>query len=223
MNRCRPVKKSCSRLHSGDLKKTAIHESGHAAAIYLRNRQKRLPPIFFQIEIDAFTDNKTVRSGYFGSVHHFAGIKGGRLIHTLPASVDDELRELPHPAQQDFLQAFEADIVNFLVGPLAEAKYVALSLDEPMNHRLVNLDSLHYFGGSSDLKAVREYLDCWFNDPLEKEQKSFELFLAAYGFINDKNHWQVITALADYILTSGKNLMDCEEAIAVMEDRLALT
>lgn len=223
MNRSRLVKKSCSHLHSGDLKKTVIHEAGHAAAIYLGNLRKQLPPIYFQIEINTFANNKKVRSGYFASEYHFAGIKGGRLINTLPASVDDELQNLSALAQREYLQAFEADIVNFLVGPLAEAKYVALSLDEPMNHRLVNLDSLHYFGGSSDLKAVREYLDCWFNDPLEKEQKSFELFLAAYGFINDKNHWQVITALADYILTSGKNLIDCEETIAVMEDRLALT
>jgi len=29
-------------------RKTAIHEAGHAAAIYLGNKQKQLPPIFFR-------------------------------------------------------------------------------------------------------------------------------------------------------------------------------
>ena len=34
--------------HAELSRKTAIHEAGHAAAIYLGNKQKQLPPVFFR-------------------------------------------------------------------------------------------------------------------------------------------------------------------------------
>jgi len=37
--------------HAELSRKTATHEAGHAAAIYLGNKQKQLPPVFFQIYI----------------------------------------------------------------------------------------------------------------------------------------------------------------------------
>lgn len=218
MNRCRPIKQPYSRsTHKELLKKTAIHESGHAAAIYLGNKQKRLPPIFFQIDIKALSSPKPARNSYDAPASPFAQVIDGRLIHTLPLSVSDVTRNLSLNDRKQYLQAFEADIVNLLVGPLAEAKYVATSMDEPVNHRLVNLNSLDHFGGSSDLKTVREYLDCWLTDEAEKENKCFELFLAAYAFINDPNHWHAITVLADYLLASGKRVVDCEEIFAVLD------
>ena len=40
--------KAFSQLtHNEHSKKSAIHEAGHAVAIYLGNRQKQLPPFFF--------------------------------------------------------------------------------------------------------------------------------------------------------------------------------
>ena len=34
------------------IRQVAFHEAGHAAAIHIRNKQKQLPPIFFQIYIN---------------------------------------------------------------------------------------------------------------------------------------------------------------------------
>lgn len=33
------------------IKQIVFHEAGHAAAIYLYNKQKQLPPVYFQITI----------------------------------------------------------------------------------------------------------------------------------------------------------------------------
>jgi len=219
MNRSYPAKTAYNRLHPQELsRRTAIHEAGHAAAIYLGNKQKQLPPVFFQIVIKEPNNELPVHGCYYASrTNHFAQVEGGRLIHTLPSSIQEAFHYFPAAEKPAYQCAFEADIINLLVGPLAEAKYVALSDDEPINPRLVNLDSLHYYGGASDLKTVREYLDCWLDDPARKEKKIFELFLAAYDFINDQSNWNAITALADYIVKTGKKIIDCEEAINILD------
>ncbi|NOT10613.1 MAG: hypothetical protein HOP23_02050 [Methylococcaceae bacterium] len=222
MNRSYPAKKAYNRSHPQELsKKTAIHEAGHAAAIYLGNKQKQLPPVFFQIIIKEPDNECPVQGRYGASHHHFAEVEGGRLIHTLPSSIEYVFLESSADERSAYLRAVEADIINLLVGPLAEAKYVALSDDEPINPRLVNLDSLHHYGGSSDLKTVREYLDCLLDDQAQKEKKVFELFLAAYDFINDPSNWNAITVLADYIVETGKRIIDCEEAIGILDAKKA--
>jgi len=218
MKRSYPTKKAENRLYTHELsKKTAIHEAGHAAAIHLGNKHKRLPPVFFQIYVTEPSSEELAQGCYNIANNHFGEIKGGRLIHTLPSPVSESIPHLSVADDPAFRRAFEADIINFLVGPLAEAKYIALSDDEPINPRLVNLESLHYYGGSSDLKIVQEYLDCLLTDQAQKEKKVLELFLSAYDFINDPSHWNAITALADYIVAAGKKIIDCEEAIAVLD------
>jgi hypothetical protein len=218
MKRSFPIKKINCRLHAHEFnKKTAIHEAGHAAAIHLGNKQKQLPPIFFQIYIQGLNFDRPDQGCYYAANQHFAEIKGGRLIQILPSPLHEGFNFLSEEVKSDYLLAFEADIVNLLVGPLAEAKYTALSDGEPFNPRLVNLDALHYYGGSSDLEIAREYLDCMLADPEQKEKKFAELFLAAYGFINEPSNWRAITALADYILDIEKRIIDCEEAIAILE------
>jgi hypothetical protein len=128
-------------------KKAAIHEAGHAAAIHLGNKQKQLPPVYFQICFNDLTVALPPQSRNFTPKEHSAKIDGGRLIHTLPLSIQEEIRYFSEAEALAYQSAFEADIVNLLVGPLAEAKYVALSDDEPINPRLVNLNSLHNYGG----------------------------------------------------------------------------
>jgi hypothetical protein len=59
---------------------------------------------------------------------------------------------------KDYMNAFETDIINLLIGPLAEAKYVANTDNEPFNHRLVNLNALKNYDASSDLELVKDYL-----------------------------------------------------------------
>jgi hypothetical protein len=87
------------------------------------------------------------------------------------------------------------------------------------NPRLVNLNALHFYGGSSDLEIANEYLACFIADRELREKKISELFLAAFSFINNSSNWLAITALADYILTQSKHIIECEEIIAVIEAR----
>ncbi len=55
------------------IRETAIHEAGHAAAIYLGNKRKKLPSIVFRILInswireylDCFIDNNELREKRF--------------------------------------------------------------------------------------------------------------------------------------------------------------
>ncbi len=201
-------------------RKSAIHEAGHTAAIYLGNKQKQLPPVFFQIFINERNgDSQTsvcLCKSYDSCNNCITKVEGGRLIHTLPSSVGEKINDFSL-AQQPCLHAFDADIFNLLVEPLAEAKYVALRDGELINPRLVNLNALHYYGGASDLETINEYLDCFIPDKAQREKKMGELFLSAFNFINDSSNWRAIMALADYILTDSKNRLECEEIIAVLD------
>jgi hypothetical protein len=135
----------------------------------------------------------------------------------LPSSVDEAINNFSTTQKRAYQRAFEADIINLLVGPLAEANYVAMRDDEPINPRLVNLNALHHYGGSSDLETINEYLDCLIDDSAKREKKLSELFLAAFNFINDRSNWNAIMALADYILADCKNIIECEEIISVLD------
>ena len=207
--------------HAELSRKTAIHEAGHAAAIYLGNKQKQLPPVFFRMFIKEpnsdFQSTGCLCKSYDSCNNCITKIEGGRLIHTLPSSVDEAVSYFSLSQKQAYQRAFEADIINLLVGPLAEANYVAIRDDEPINPRLVNLDALHYYGGSSDLETINEYIDCLIADRALRKKKLSELFLAAFNFINDRSNWHAIMALADYILADCKNIIECEEIIAVLD------
>ena len=44
---------SCTINDQDLIRQIAFHEAGHATAIYLYNKQKQLPPVYFQITIKA--------------------------------------------------------------------------------------------------------------------------------------------------------------------------
>ena len=200
------------------IRQIAFHEAGHAAAIYLYNKQKHLPSVYFQIAITPFKREKD-RLSHVGTMthNHFAAtVEGGHLIHNLPI----ELLESSHyfSSEQDGYQAaFEADMINLLVGPLAEAKHVALRDNEQFNAQLVNINALHNYGGTSDLSKVYEYLDIFIANRDQSSEKSAELFDKAFQFISSSAHWLSIQRLADYILNNKETLIGYEEAIAVMD------
>ncbi len=207
--------------HAELSRKTAIHEAGHAAAIYLGNKQKQLPPVFFQIFIKEPNSDLKL-NGCVCKINDSCNycitkIEGGRLIHTLPSSIDEAVQGFSEQQKLAYECAFDADIINLLVGPLAEANYVAIRDDEPINPSLVSLNALNYYGGSSDLETINEYLDCLILNQNQREKKLSELFLSAFRFINDNSNWQAITALADYILADRKNIIECQEIIAVLD------
>lgn len=204
------------------IKQVAFHEAGHAAAIHIGNRQKQLPPIFFQIFFNQLHHTNYPDEFLSAANEHpstyLSKIEGGRLIHTLPSSVDKAVSDFTCTQKQNYLVAFEADIFNYLVGPIAEATYVALRDNEPINPYLVDLNALNFYGGHSDLETINDYLNCLNLSAVEREETLSRLFLAAFSFINDAENWHAILTLAEYILSSNKAIIDHEDIITILDN-----
>ncbi len=192
-------------------KHIAFHEAGHVAAIYLRNQQLKLPPVFFQIIINKEHQKHS---------EFFAKIEGGRLIENLSV-VEIENNLLNTEAdKQSLRQAYEADVVNLLVGPLAEAKFVALCDGEIFNPHLINLTALKNYGGHSDLGVAHRYLEYFINDAEERELRMQFLFAQAFEFISHPDNWKCIHFFAHYLLGNQQTLISCEQASASLEEFL---
>jgi hypothetical protein len=196
----------------------AFHEAGHAAGIHLNNKARQLPPVFFKI---IFKDINSImeadRMAYQAiNDDYIARVEGGRLIELSPDTIDS----MASPVK-DYIIAFEADIVNLLIGPLAEARYVAHIDDEPFNHKLVNVKALKNYGGDSDLALANKYLQSFFAEKLQEENKLNELFTIAFSFINDDANWAAIADLADYILSCQKKTIYCEEIITTLDQSIS--
>jgi hypothetical protein len=204
----------------------AFHEAGHAAGIHLNNKARKLPPIFFKI---IFKDMNGVTAAdvmTYQITHDdcIARVEGGRLIdELLPSSVDSLVSELTelNDVVKDYRIAFEADIINLLIGPLAEARYVAETDDELFNQKLINLKALKYYGGGSDLAAANQYLQSYSADKQQRDEKLAELFTVAFDFVNNDANWAAINELAAYILGSSKNIIDCEDIVSVLDQSVA--
>lgn len=191
--------------------RTAFHESGHAAAIHILNRQKRLPPVFFEIQVKRPTA---------ATRNFFAKVIDGNLIQNLPIAVIESMAALANTEQHSCQRAYEADVVNLLVGPLSEAKYIALRDGEIFNRDLMSLDALPHYGGHSDLERAQSYLEHFITSKTHREQKLAELLLEAYEFIADARHWKCILSLAHFILESCQEIISCDEAINVFDSCL---
>lgn len=197
--------------HHELMRQTAYHEAGHAVAIYLGNRQKNLPPTFFQILI------KKQVNGYD---RFFAKVEGGRLIQNFPALPLNHLNDLTVEEQNEYRCAYEADIVNLLVGPLAEAKYISARDDEIFNRYLLTAEALKNYGGASDLETITMYLDNLIPSQKHRDERMLELFDLAFQFIDNVQHWQCIRNLAKYMLENKKDKILCEEIIAVCNSQV---
>ena len=207
----------------------AFHEAGHAAAIHLNNKARQLPPVFFRIifkEVNHFP-TADVLTNKIAPDDFIARVEGGRLIELLPHSIDSLATELPEHNDamvqlvRDYRTAFEADIINLLIGPLAEAKYVATTDDEPFNHKLIDLKALKNYGGSFDVALANEYLLSFSANKQQRDNKMAELLGIAFNFVNNDVNWAAITKLADYIRSSSKDIIDCEEIILILDQSVA--
>jgi hypothetical protein len=216
MNRVHNHKNPSIPSHQELSRKIAIHEAGHAAAIYLGNQQKALPPVYFQIVVTLPQD---------GQAHSqtAAKVEGGRLIHTLPATLKEATKELASSEMLAYERAFEADMINILAGPLAEAKYVALRDDEAFNAQLLNLQALQHYGGLADLAVVKQYLACYGDQDGYRENKIVGLFQSAFDFVSQRSNWRAIMALADFILVANKQVIQYDEIIGLLEKSLQST
>ena len=197
---------------------------GHAAAIHLYNKQKQLPPVYFQITIKK-TDQSLTNPFASRAVKHdhfAAAVKGGCLIHSLPVALIESVNYFSPDEQDAYRTAFEADMINLLVGPLAEAKHIALRDNEDFSKNMINVNSLHNYGGTSDLERVYDYLENFISDNSLHEEKIAELFNKAFQFIDSPIYWQAIERLAGYILDNTKITISCEEAIAVLDESTRL-
>ncbi len=222
MKRNYPIDAISSVLDQDMIKQIVFHEAGHAAAIHLYNKQKQLPPVYFQITIkksDHSLTNPFARRTVTRD-HFVAMVEGGCLIHSLPVALIESANYFSLNEQDSYRTAFEADMINLLVGPLAEAKHVALRDNESFGKNLINVNALHNYGGTSDLKKVYEYLENFISENSLHEEKIAELFDQAFQFIDSPVHWQAIERLAGYILDNTKNTIGCEEAIAVIDERI---
>lgn len=201
------------------IKQAAFHEAGHATAIYLRNRQHNLPKISFRISLQGLnrlllsknslkhTDNRLLQ----------AKLEGGLLVDH---QTFNKRLHGSSPTILDYRQACEADIVNLLAGPLAEAKYVAQRDGEHFNQYLVDYDALKNYGGKSDQEKIEDYLDGFRMPPMKKAEKIKELHFASFDFINQARHWRAISRLANFIMSSKRDSISCEEAAAQLETAL---
>ncbi len=209
----------------GHKQRIAFHEAGHVAGIHLNNKSRQLPSVFFQITIKDMglvSDEDII---IFQTIHDdcIARVEGGRLIELLPYSVDSLMHKLTghnetmQQLAKDYIKAFEADIINLLIGPLSEAKHIADADGEPFSHKLVTLNALKNYGGSSDLALAHDYLNSFSANQNQRDEKLAELFSIAFDFINNGANWAAITKLADYILASNKNIICCEEIVAILD------
>jgi hypothetical protein len=198
----------CFQNNKELINQTAFHEAGHAASIYLGNKKKNLPPVFFQIKIKkAENINKQL---------YYAKVIDGRLIQNLPIAGLENIHDLTIEEQHHYQCAYEADVINLLVGPLAEAKYVSIRDDEAFNFNLFTPHALNYYGGSSDVNKAYAYLEYFIPSSQLRENKMLELFSEAFSFIENNNNWKHILKLAHYILESEKDVLSCEEVIDVL-------
>lgn len=211
---------SCPISDRDLIRQIAFHEAGHATAIYLCNKQKQLPPVFFQIRIKALAHSKHGPWNPCSLSHdHFAAVvEGGCLIQSLPSALIESTHYFSSTEQDAYRTAFEADMINLLVGPLAEAKHVARRDNEHFSAHLININALHYYGGGSDLEKIYEYLDAFIGAKNKRDEKLSELFNQAFQFISSPVHWQAIERLAGFILNNRENIISCEEAITVLDE-----
>jgi hypothetical protein len=209
-----------------DKKCNAYHKAGHAAGIHFNNPAKTLVSVDFQIVLNTLGEVGPTDIAYLTKDDNcIAWIEGGRLLHSLPPIIswdcelvgDDEAIRL---WLNEYQWAFDADIVNLLVGPLAEAKYVAESDNEPFNPELVNLNALTNYGGGANLDLVDDYLQ---RTPFTQQQritKLAESFSFAFHFVSSEANWAAISRLADFIMGSSKTVIGGADVVAILEQSL---
>jgi len=187
---------------------TAFHIAGYVAAMCLENQRKNLPFINFQILIGK-QESKTRLL--------LVKVSGGRLVGDLGAITSGKLASHRNLSVADEHQAlYEADVVNFLSGSLAEAKYVALRDNEGFNLDLMNPEAIRHYGGEADMQEVMRYLDFFVPNAKQRKTKLKALFAEAFRFVGQESNWKSITTLADYILENAQGNISCEQVAAVL-------
>lgn len=224
MNRSKTVDAPRYKNLADYQQRVAHHEAGHATGIYLNNSFHNLPPVFFKI-IFKNIDNGFDSNALLSQDGCIAKIRGGRLIQSLPPEFDalnlklfDCTDAMQLQVTDDYRLAFETDIVNLLIGPLAEAKFSYQTDNEFFNEKMITPQALRNYGGDKDLAIIKDYLQSYSVDQEQQDEMLNQLFARAFNFINDNANWKAITRLANHIITCHKNVISCEEVALVLSN-----
>ena len=200
----------------------AYHEAGHATAIYLYNKQQQLPSIFFQIHLKNYDDIKQLAAqdiNYQGA--YVAEIEGGCLIENLALNLSISKNEINPSEREEYYRALNADVINLLAGSIAEQNYLISRDNEIINEELLNIRNLGRYGNYSDMQKINNYLRFLSDCPVEQQQKLTWLLKESFFFITQPQTWKAVTAVAHYILDSGKQQVHCEDVFQVIDDCIA--
>ena len=103
-------------------------------------------------------------------------VEGGCLIQGLSVGLIECTNYFSLDEQDTSRTAFEADMINLLVGSLAEAKHAVLHNNECFSKNLINIKALYNFGGAADLKKVYDSLESIISDAGLIEKKDGRAF-----------------------------------------------
>ena len=188
----------------------AYYSAGQAIAITLGNTQKQLPDVYYQLCLNPCP--RGLPAGPANSDKSYVlALEGGRLIHSLPMCLTDSQAFVYDQDHAMLHCALEADVVNLLSGPLAEAKYTAAIRGETLNEKSLALSTLRFYSQGALTEQVDDYLECLSPLKIQRQHHFLKLLKASFNFINDGPMWSLIKALAEYIQAQPKAILTCEE------------
>lgn len=202
-----------NRLSRDSLNASVFAVAARAAAIYFGNKQKKLPPVYFNIVFNKLADvNIEIPCS-----NYFIGMEGGQLIHNVLLFSKENTRFFSGVQRLTYDLALEADIVNLLVGPMARCKYVSIRDRTPLNQASFSRDSANLYGSAREIDQINDYLNCFSGNKAANLKAINDLFRKAWDFINQPAYWFAISELANYILGNDKDILECDEIINVLK------
>jgi hypothetical protein len=199
---------NCSNVNQ----RTAVREAGHAVAIYIENRRKQLPAIYFHIK-------RHSGNPFFTSL--CPEICGGRLIPNLSMIRREYPADRKNAGDAWCCQrAYEADIVNLLAGAVAEARYESISTHSVFDRHALSPEMLQDYGGKSNFDEIFSYLDFFISSPKKRQAKLKVLLDEAGRFVVNPSNWHSISLLANTIYFSGEEIISYDQIIDVVGNKI---
>jgi len=197
--------------------RVAYHEAGHATAIYLYNKYKNLPPIFFQVCIETNLQKQLNNSDNFNQNHIAAKIEGGYLIENPLLSLSTNQAQMSLQAKKSYAMALDADVINLLAGSVAEAYYLSTHDGETLTASMLTVEALENYGAYSDFQKINTYLS--YVSPCIKQQTQHlnKLLHETFNFMTQPKLWLAVESVAKLFLSTENNIIACEEIFAVID------
>ena len=203
------------QFHGIDAKK-AYQQAGQAAAIYIGNKEKKLPAVYFKILIGPQAEASFASFGVpvsNGINPDAVMIEGGRLVDNLLLLSDDVAKYFSPLQLEQYRSAVEADITNMLAGILAEAKYKAHLNKTPFDIGLFTAESLADYCEEDEWATICEYTQLYKED---RNRKLNRLVTLAFDFVSKPSYWRAISKLARFIQSKIMDAISCEEVASII-------